>query len=249
MSKARDFLVSLTVLLLGRGRPKPTDRERIVADGPPSRGWELVAVGLFALGALSAIAFPVLYGVAGHSAHETQWLGLALGGSFVFIGAALVVTGRQLVVTEELEEDYPPEEHPEEQEQLVQIIEESGSRITRRRLFMLSLGGAAGALGVALATPLVSLGPVFRIAPFFGTPWRRGRRLVDVDGRPWKASDIEEDDFYTAFAEGADKEELGSSVVLVRLPTDRFHLPPELAHYPADGIVAYSKICTHAGCA
>src|SRR5581483_9127487 len=124
-----------------------------------------------------------------------------------------------------------------------------GSRITRRRLFMLSLGGAAGALGVALATPLVSLGPVFRIAPFFGTPWRRGRRLVDVDGRPWKASDIEEDDFYTAFAEGADKEELGSSVVLVRLPTDRFHLPPELAHYPADGIVAYSKICTHAGCA
>jgi ubiquinol-cytochrome c reductase iron-sulfur subunit len=249
MSRAKDVLVSLAVLLLGRGRPKLPERERIVPDGPESRGWELVTIGLFGLGALSAIAFPIVYGLASHISHETQWLGLALGGSFMFIGAALVVTARQLIVTEELEEDYPPEEHPEEQEMLVQVIEESGSRLTRRGLFKLSLGGALGALGVAMVTPLVSLGPVFQIAPYFGTPWRRGKRLVDEEGRPWKASDIEEDDFYTAFPEGADKEDLGSSIVLVRLPKDRLNLPPELAHYPADGIVAYSKICTHAGCA
>jgi ubiquinol-cytochrome c reductase iron-sulfur subunit len=132
---------------------------------------------------------------------------------------------------------------------LVQVVEESGARLTRKRLFLVSLGGAAGALGAALVTPAVSLGPVFRIAPLFGTPWHRGRRLVDENGRPWKASDIEEKDFYTAFPEGADEEELGSAVVLVRLPKRELRLPPDLAAYPADGIVAYSKICTHAGCA
>jgi len=249
VSKVKNFLVSAAVLLAGRGRPKLPAQERIVPDKPPRPGWELVAISLFGLGALCAIAFPIVYGLADHLPHENQLLGASVGLAFVLIGAGLVVTAQQLIVTEELEETYPENEHPEEQETLVQMVEESGSRLTRKRLFMVSLGGAVGALGLALITPAVSLGPVFRISPFFGTPWRRGRRLVDENGRPWKASDIEEDDFYTAFPENANKEELGSPLVLVRLPKNSFHLPPELAHYPADGIVAYSKICTHAGCA
>jgi ubiquinol-cytochrome c reductase iron-sulfur subunit len=247
VSRARDLLVSTAVLLFGRGRPRLPERERIVPDEPGSPGWELVAVSLLALGALSAIAFPIVYGLAEHIPHETQFLGLSVGLAFVLVGAALVVTAKHLIVTEEIEGDYPAEEHPEEQETLVQVVEESGSRLTRKRLFLLTLGGAGAALGAALVTPVVSLGPVFRVSPFLGTPWRRGRRLVDENGRPWRASDIEEDDFYTAFPEGADKEDLGSSVVLVRLPQGRFRLPADLAHYPADGIVAYSKICTHAG--
>jgi len=249
VSRARDFLVSAATLLVGRGRPTLPERERIIPDKPGRPGWELVAVALFALGALAAIAFPVVYGLAEDIPHETQFLGLSVGLAFVLIGAGLVVTGKHLIVTEEIEEDYPAQEHPEEQELLVQVVEESGSRLTRKRLFLLSLGGAGAALGAALVTPVVSLGPVFRVAPLLGTPWRRGRRLVDENGRPWKASDIDEQTFYTAFPEGADKEDLGASVVLVRLPQSRFRLPPALAHYPAEGIVAYSKICTHAGCA
>ena len=35
----------------------------------------------------------------------------------------------------------------------------------------------------------------------------------------------------------------------MRLPQGDLHLPPEHARFAADGIVAYSKICTHAGCA
>jgi ubiquinol-cytochrome c reductase iron-sulfur subunit len=249
VSRARDLLVSTAVLLFGRGRPRLPERERIVPDEPGSPGWELVAVSLLALGALSAIAFPIIYGLAEHIPHETQFLGLSVGLALVLVGAALVVTAKHLIVTEEIEDDYPAEEHPEEQETLVQVVEESGSRLTRKRLFLLTLGGAGAALGAALVTPVVSLGPVFRVSPFLGTPWRRGRRLVDENGRPWRASDIEEDNFYTAFPEGADREDLGSPVVLVRLPQGRFRLPADLAHYPADGIVAYSKICTHAGCA
>ena len=248
MSRAKDVLVALGVLLFGRGRRAP-ERERIVADGPPRPGWELVAIALFACGGLAALAFPFLYAFAKHLPHENQLFGASLGLAFVLLGAGLVVTGKHLIATEEIEEDYPEEEHPHEQEAVVQVLEESGSRLTRKRFFLLSLGGGVGALSVALLTPLVSLGPVFRISPLFETPWSRGRRLVDEAGRPWKASDIEESTLYTAFPEGADREELGSPVVLVRLPTHSLDLPPDLAGYDADGIVAYSKICTHAGCA
>ena len=90
---------------------------------------------------------------------------------------------------------------------------------------------------------------MFRVGGYLATPWRRGRRLVDEQGRPWHASDIEQGSFYTAFAEGADPEQQSSSLVLVRLPASTLRLPAKLKGYDANGIVAYSKICTHAGCA
>jgi ubiquinol-cytochrome c reductase iron-sulfur subunit len=247
MSRARDILVSAAALLVGRRRPRVRDADRIVPAEPPERGWESVAIGLFVAAALCALAFPILYGL--DVSPSTQVLGASLGLALVLVGAGLVVTAHKLIATEEIEEDYPPEEHPEEQVLVEQVVHESGSRLTRRRFFGVALGGAGGALALAFITPVVSLGPVFRISPFFGTPWRRGRRLVDENGRPWLASDIEEQDFYTAFPEGADDEELGSPLVLVRLPKDQLKLPQHLRSFPANGIVAYSKICTHAGCA
>jgi ubiquinol-cytochrome c reductase iron-sulfur subunit len=83
----------------------------------------------------------------------------------------------------------------------------------------------------------------------YDTPWSRGRRLVDEQGRVYRADDIEQGTLYTAFPEGASREELSSPIVLVRLTPSALALPPENAHYAAAGIVAYSKICTHAGCA
>ena len=120
------------------------------------------------------------------------------------------------MVTEELEEDYPVE-HVSEQDAVVEIVEEGGSRFTRKRLVTTAALTAGGALGAALVVPAVSLGPILETGKFYDTPWRRGRRLVDDGGRPWLASDIEEKNFYTAFPEGADREQLGAPVVVVRL--------------------------------
>jgi ubiquinol-cytochrome c reductase iron-sulfur subunit len=246
VSKARDFLVSAGLLLVGRRRPET--EERVVPDAPGEPRAELVAITLLGLGALLAIGFVVVYAVDSIP-NQTQLLGATLGLSLLCIAAALIVTAKRLIVTEELEDDYPVIEHPEEQELLVQVVEESGSRLTRRRFFKLSLGAAGGALGLALITPAASLGPFLDTGQFFDTPWKRGRRLVDESGRPWRADQIEENDFYTAFAEGADREDIGSSLVLVRLKPSELNLPPENANFDAKGIVAYSKICTHAGCA
>ena len=245
MRRVRDLVVALLTLLFGRiVRPRES-RGRIVPDAPGNTGAELAAVAFLGLASCAAVGFIVAYALGGN----TQYLGLSLGLSLVFVAAALIVTARKLVVTEELEDDYPPEEHVVEQERIEQIVEEAGDGLTRRRLFKLGLLGAGGTLGLALLTPVLSLGPFFTTKYYLGTPWRRGRRLVDENGKPWRADDIERDDFYTAFPEGANPEELGSPLVLVRLPPGDLRLPEKLRGYDAGGIVAYSKICTHAGCA
>jgi ubiquinol-cytochrome c reductase iron-sulfur subunit len=250
VGKARDFLIAAAALLVGRRRGqrlRAGERERIVASPPPkSPDAELLAIGLLLAAAVCALAFVVVYVLDRLPAHN-QLLGLFLGLAFVLLAAALVVTAKRLIVTEELEDDYPLQEHPAEQERIVQVVEESG--FTRRRLFLLALGAAGGSIGLALLAPVASLGPAIHMARFYLTPWRRGTRLVDEQGRPIRADEIEERNFYTAFAEGADREGLASSLVVVRLAKHELDLPSENAGFDADGIVAFSKICTHAGCA
>src|SRR5919197_690981 len=246
MGRAKDALVA-GLLLLARRRKRrlwPGQRERIVPPAPQNSGSEVLASLLLLAAAGCGVAFVVVYVLDRLPAH-TQLLGLSLGLACLFVAAALVVTAKRLIVTEELEDDYPVDEHPDEQETIAQIVADSG--FSRRRFLKLGLLAAGGALTAAILTPVASLGPVIDMARFYATPWRRGRRLVDELGRPYKASDIEEKTLYTAFAEGSDKEALGAAVVLVRLPQDQLRLPHDLTGYAADGIVAYSKICTHAG--
>ena len=249
-ARPKDLLVAAAVLLTGRRRRKPQAErlERVVPDGGPDRGAELVVLALLGAATVCAIGFVVVYAVD-RIPRQTQFLGLSLGLALLFVAAALIVTAKRLIVTEELEDDYPANEHPEEQELIAQVVEESGSRLTRKRLLSLGAAAAGGSLGAAFLVPLASLGPVVHTGVLYDSPWRRGRRLVDENGKPWRASDIEQKDFYTAFPEGADKEALGSPLIVVRLDPGTLHLPAENADYDANGIVAYSKICTHAGCA
>jgi quinol---cytochrome c reductase iron-sulfur subunit len=248
MSKLRDWLVAAGVLLVGRGGPRrDLERKRIVEARAPNAGWELVAALLLLAAAAAALAFPFLYTFDVGSL--TQFLGLSLGLAFVFLALAMLVLAKRVVVTEELAEHYPPPARAFEQEDLVQLVEESGDAISRRRLLVLAGGAALGALGVALVTPAASLGPVLDIDPFFKAPWRRGRRLVDEQGRPLRADEIEQKVFYTAYPEHAGREQFGAPLIVVRLDPSELDLPPERQGWAPRGIVAYSKICTHAGCA
>jgi ubiquinol-cytochrome c reductase iron-sulfur subunit len=254
LSRARNAIVSALVLVLGRRRRRgPTPEEtRIVPALPPNPGAELAVLALLGLSSLSALGFILVYAFASSLPDVTPLLGATIGLAFLFFAAALSVVGSKLVATEEIAEEYPPHEHPGEQQVIAELIDESGSRFTRARLFKLGLLGAGGTLGVALLAPAVSFGPLFHVGDFLRTPWRRGRRLVDENGRPYKASDIDEKDFYLAFPEGTsdeEKEQMAASLVVIRLPPGQLDLPPHLRGYDAHGILAYSRICTHAGCA
>jgi ubiquinol-cytochrome c reductase iron-sulfur subunit len=235
VTKLKNLIVALLVLALGRKRaPRVEHDDRIVEKGPPSRGAENAVLALFFLVTLAAAAFIVVY-AWDRLGHQTQWLGLCIGLAFILLAAASIVIAHKLIVTEELVHEYPVTEHPEEQAAIEQIVDESGSRFTRKRLVTLAGFGALGTLGLAALTPAASLGPVLDTSELYKTPWRRGRRLVGEDGQPLAAHDIERETFYTAYPEGADRELMGSPVVVVRLESRE--------------IVAYSKICTHAGCA
>jgi ubiquinol-cytochrome c reductase iron-sulfur subunit len=243
------WLLALLALLLGRRRRRGAEREgRIVPPGAPALRAEAAVVALLLVAAVLAVGFIVVYALDDLE-HRTQLLGLALGLSLGCVAAALIVAGKRLVVSEEIEEGYPEPEHPEEQEQLERIVDESGSRITRKRLLAAAGGTAGAAIGLAAITPALSLGPVINTDSPYETPWRRGRRLVDREGRPWRADEIATQAFYTAYPEGASRDEIGSPVVIVRLDPGALELPPERARWAPGGILAFSKVCTHAGCA
>ncbi len=219
-----------------------------MAAGPPSRQAENIVLALLALASLFALGFVVVYGEFGTGTMPNELLGACIGMALIFIGLALTVVAKRLVVTEELEDEYP-EEHPEEQHEIAEIVRESGSRITRKRLLIGAGAATGGALGLAALTPALSLGPLWNTTALDRTPWRVGRRLVDEAGQPISAASVEQQTFYTAFPEGGDPEEIGASLVVVRLDPSQLELPPDRANWAPDGILAYSKICTHAGCA
>jgi ubiquinol-cytochrome c reductase iron-sulfur subunit len=235
------FIAVLGFLRWLRG-PK---RERIVPERQPSARAEWAVVLLLLGAAAASLTFFVLYVV---DVTSTQYLGLALGVSLALIAAAFIVGAKQLVPIEEGEEEYSKEARQEEEE-VLQVLHESGSGITRRRLIAGAGAAAGGALGLSLLAPAASLGPLLDTESLYDSPWRPGRRLVDDRGRPYAAADIVTGSFYSAYPDGADPEELGSPIVVVRLDLDQVHLPEGRGDWAPEGILAYSKICTHAGCA
>jgi quinol---cytochrome c reductase iron-sulfur subunit len=207
---------------------------------------ELAVVALLVVAGLAAAAFGVL--IVAHP--QTQLLGATLGGALLCLAAAAILAGRRVVVQETAVEDRRREgtARPQDDAGLAADLRRGAEGITRRR----ALGAAAGVAGVGLAgalvLPVTALGPGLGDAPN-ETPWRRGRRLVTTDGEPLRADALEVGSFQSALPEGADKRELGSPVVVVRVDPRTLRLAPERRAWAPRGILAFSQICTHAGCA
>ncbi len=257
MSRLPKWLIALlTLALWRRGKAEGSEQEdgdgRIVPEGSADRRAESWVIALLFAAALCAAGFVVVYAADGLG-NRTQLFGIALAVCFALIAVALIIVARHLIVTEHLEEDYPePGGDPEEQEAVAEVIRESGSRFTRKKLLLAAGGTAAGAVSAAAAAPVLSLGPLLDTSRLQETPWHRGRGLVDDSGRALLADDIETETFYTAYPEGAteeEKDQIGAPLVVVRLDPSALRLPPERARWAPGGILAFSKICTHASCA
>ena len=212
---------------------------------------DLVVAALLGAAALAASGFVVVYVVD----LDTQLLGLALGLALMALAAAAIVAGKALVRQEERTEERPDFTDPDgrleaerEARDLHHTVAESAEGISRRRLLGAAAGAAGTALGAAVVVPLASLGPAVGDR-FRESPWAEGVALVDENGLRVPASHLETGSFLTAFADGSDPERLASSVVVVRVKPKELSLPPERGDWAPEGILAFSKICTHAGCA
>jgi ubiquinol-cytochrome c reductase iron-sulfur subunit len=224
-----------------QGEPEPDPTAREVG---ASRRAENVAVALMLLSALCGAAFPVLY-VAWP---DNQALGLAVGLALAFAAAAAVVAGKAVVPREQAVEERAPLDDPDARNDAMGQLAAGGDGVTRRGVLVAATGAAGIGICAAAVTPLASFGPRVGKATR-ESPWARGLHLVDEHDERLRAADIAVGEFLTAFPEAADKEQLAAPVVVVRLLPDEFHMSPEQMAGVVDGLVAYSKICTHAACA
>jgi ubiquinol-cytochrome c reductase iron-sulfur subunit len=207
-------------------------------------GAELQVAGLLLLAALLGAAFVVFYVVE----PDTQLLGLAFGLALAAIAAAMVRAANAVVPREVAVQPRPDVTDAGEDEATEDALRAGVEGVSRRKLLLGASAMAAGGLGAAAAVPLASGGPALGDEPA-RTPWRRGVRLLDAEGEPVVAQDINVAAFLTAFPEGGDRRELGSPVVVVRVRPDELRLPSARREWAPEGIMAFSKICTHAGCA
>jgi ubiquinol-cytochrome c reductase iron-sulfur subunit len=212
-------------------------------ESPDPRAELLVALLLLAA-ALAFAGFVVFY-VADAN---TQLLGLCVGLGLLLAGVASALAGKRVVIQEKTTEPYQDFGDREARRQLENHLVEGKVGVTRRRLLFSSLAAVGAALGAAAVVPLASFGP--RVgAKVYETPWEAGKRLVDERGEPITVDTLSPGEFLTGCPEGAAKDDLGAPVMLVRLQADELELPAGRAGSAPEGYVAYSKICTHAGCA
>jgi ubiquinol-cytochrome c reductase iron-sulfur subunit len=227
-----------------RGAPAPEPVPPDELDATPDPRAELIVALLLFAAALAFAGFAVFYVVD----QDTQLLGLCIGLGLLLAGVASALAGKRVGIEEKTSEDYHDFGDVEEQHEVENLFLEGAIGVTRRRLLFSSLAAVGAALGAAAVLPIASLGP--RVGDkVYETPWAAGRRVVDERGDPITVESLEEGEFITAFPQGASLEDLGSSLVVVRLSPDELELPHDRAHSAPEGFVAYSKVCTHAGCA
>jgi ubiquinol-cytochrome c reductase iron-sulfur subunit len=194
---------------------------------------------------LAGIGLFVVYFSGGQTQVEGVLFAIAFGG----LGVALGIWANHLLDAREVvEERHELTSGPAGRQAFEDaLVQEVGPVIGRRSLLLKLLVGAGGALGLALLLPVLSLGP----APGDSlkvTPWRRGSRVVDEEGEPVQLNQVPENGFLTVFPEGHEGA-ADAQALLIHVRPGSLQLPPDrLAGVPDGTHVAYSKICTHAGC-
>ncbi|WP_323792596.1 ubiquinol-cytochrome c reductase iron-sulfur subunit [Nocardioides sp.] len=257
------------------GLPAHTWRPTDVDEGLAKRAERQVA-GFFAASAVFTVLFFVSYfvfkvgddwDVTGGLGASTVALGLTLGLALLCIGVGIIQWARKLMTDQEIMEmRHPARSSDEDREASLAALnvglEESG--IARRPLIRNSLFGAIGVIALAPIVLLRDLGPtpsqVENEEEGLGlehTIWKAGKRVVrDVVGTPIRAADLQIGDLVNAVPDGMFQlegtelqvQKAKAAVIVVRMEPEEIVPGPGREDWSVEGIVCYSKICTHVGC-
>jgi ubiquinol-cytochrome c reductase iron-sulfur subunit len=218
----------------GSGGPEQVDRA-------PTTG---KAVGVaFAASVAASIGLAIVYLRGGQPQLEGVLLFVSLGG----IGVGLIVWARRfLPVGHDVQAREPMPSPPRERREAEEALGEGAEMLSRRRALFRMLGAALAALGVAALFPIRSLGRA-PSGSLFHTSWRPGSRAVDVNGNSVTADAMAPGEIVTVFPEGS-VGSADSQTVLIGLEPDLYRPLPGREDWAPNGIVGFSKVCTHAGC-
>jgi ubiquinol-cytochrome c reductase iron-sulfur subunit len=213
------------------GGPRPENRRAYGA-----------AVISFAVAVAGGVTAAIGYGTE----HTGNLLGLGLTFALGGIGIGLISWAKSLNLDEHVVQHREPlDTTPEERAQLRQEIELTKRTVGRRKLLVVLFGGSLISTLIGFFGPVGSLGPKPR-GERGRTSWTNGARLVTGDGTPIDSAATRFGELVTVFPEG----HVGvddSQAILLRVQPELLS-ERTVAQGAVDGWVAYSKICTHAGC-
>jgi quinol---cytochrome c reductase iron-sulfur subunit len=221
--------------------PEPSPRGAAFP-ATPRREW--LVISLLGVSCAAALVFVVLYFLDA----STQLLGASLGGALLLLAAATIAAGTLLVPQIVEVEARPEVEHPDAPDEVDRELRGAGAGLSRRGLLIAAGGAATASIGAATVAPLLSLAGRGGL-PVGASPWRDGIRLLDDRGRPVRPDELDVGSFTTAFPEGEDPMTFGAPVVVVSVDPAELRPNPGREGWAVGGVQAFSKICTHAGCA
>ncbi|MBT1035012.1 Rieske 2Fe-2S domain-containing protein [Canibacter sp. lx-45] len=246
----------------------PEHRKRVTdLDSKKEKSAERVVYTLFyisiagSLGAVLAyMLLPIESGELGAIRLHTLFVGLGMALGLFGIGIGAVHWGKALMYDGEvIDYRHPVASDDAVRESAAEVfaLADKESGFTRRTLVRNSLIGALIAFPLPGITLLRSLAPQEHdpIELLRHTMWDKGVRLArDPSGVPIKASEVTIGSVFHVIPENLHEaehmldEKAKAVVLLVRLNQAELKEPAERKSWSYDGIVAYSKVCTHVGC-
>lgn len=233
--------------------PSLNDQGRVPLDAPqfqvaaknPRRAEKVVALSFFV-----SLAGFAGFGAAYWQGAQSLWLGATLGVGLAGFGFAMAAWGKYLMPRGPFEEPRALMETTKEEKDL--LVADFASRgkvaIARRSFLVKFMAAAGGVFGVVALFPLLrSLGPMPKLSQY-RTKWRKGSYLTSIDGRRVQEGDVEVGGVLTVFPQNDVGGALSQTVLLhVQASGDVVTMPGRETWGP-QGYVAFSKVCTHAGC-
>jgi ubiquinol-cytochrome c reductase iron-sulfur subunit len=246
----------------------PPHRKRVTdLDPAKEKHNERVVFTLFYVSLAGSIAavlaymfFPIESGAADAIRLSTLAIGLSMTLSLLALGIAAVHWGKAVMADEEaVDERHPVRGDNATRQRAAEIFKEANqeSGFGRRTLIRNSLIGAVIAFPLPGIVLLRSLAPQDQdpVAMLKFTKWDTGIRLArDPSGVPIKASEVTLGSVFQVIPENLYESEhylddkAKAIVLLVRMDPNQLTEADDKKDWSYDGIVAYSKVCTHVGC-
>lgn len=227
---------------------EPVDETGRAADLEPERArrnWGILFCAFgFAAGSAAAVGFLFVYFTDG----SNQLLGATLALCFAGFGAALVLWAHLLMRHSEATEPRKAAGSSyDERHTTVAAFDAGRSDVQRRTLLKWMIGTATG-LFAAMAISLLRSVAKPPGPELFDEVWKRGQRLTTLDGNSVSVHALEPGQVLLVFPEDRVGDEKAQTA-LIRVKKELLQLPRERADWAPEGYVAYSRVCTHAGCA